>query len=149
MQSTTTTYDVLRRSLAGAVILPDDADYHQVRQVWNRRYDRKPRVIVRARGTADIAESVRFAQQEGLPVSVRSGGHHVGGLGACDDGMMVDLSLMRSVTVNPVTQTAVVQGGATARDVIRETQLFGLALPTGNLGGVGVAVSAICAVNMG
>ncbi len=136
-------YDALRASLKGPMILPGDADYDLVRTVWTRTYDRKPAVIVRAQGTADVAHAVRFAGEHNLPVSVRSGGHHVSGMGVCDDGMMVDMSLMRSVMVNPKAKTAVVQGGATAIDVIRETQLFGLALPTGNLGGVGVAALAL------
>ncbi len=137
------TYGTLRDSLRGAVFLPDDPGYHEIRQVWNRRYDRKPAIIVQALGTTDVVRAVEFARDRGLPVSVRSGGHHVSGMGACDEGMMIDMSRMRSVIVNPETQTAIVQGGATAADVIRETQLFGLAVPTGNIGRVGVAALAL------
>lgn len=125
------------------MFLPDDPGYDETRQVWNRHYDRKPAIIVQALGTADVVQAVAFAKDSELPVSVRSGGHHVSRLGACDQGMMIDMSRMRSVIVNPNTGTAVVQGGATAADVIRETQLFGLAVPTGNIGRVGVAALAL------
>lgn len=136
-------YEELNQSLRGTVLLPHDPDYETVRKVWNRYPNRKPSLIVRARGTQDVVHAVQFASAHHLPISVRSGGHHVAGLGAGDDGLMLDLSLMRSVVVNPVARTATVEGGATAADVIRETQLFGLAVPTGNIGRVGIAALAL------
>ncbi len=136
-------YNPLRQLVRGAVIVPEDAEYDAARAVWNRHPDRRPAVIVRAESTADVMHAVRYAARHGLPVSVRSGGHHVAGLGAGDGAMMVDMTRMRAVVVDPDTQTAIVQGGATAQDVIRETQMFGLALPTGNIGRVGVAALAL------
>jgi FAD/FMN-containing dehydrogenase len=125
------------------VILPTDAPYDTARQVWNRHPDHRPAVIVQAAGTADVVAAVRFAARHDLPVSVKSGGHQVAGLGAGEGAVMVDMTRMRAVVVDPVARTAVVQGGASARDVIRETQAFGLALPTGNIGRVGVAALAL------
>lgn len=131
--------DALRQAVQGRVIQSGDEDYEACRQVWNRAYDRHPYVIVVPQGVSDVVAAVRFAKAQGLLIAVRSGGHHVAGLGSCDDGVVVDMSDMRSVVVNPTHRTAMVQGGATARDVIRETQLFGLAVPTGNVGAVGIA----------
>lgn len=136
-------YKKLAESLGGFVLLPHDPAYDGARQVWNCHHDRKPALIVRPSGAHDVAAAVRFAKEHGLGVSVKSGGHHVSGLGACDGQLMIDMSLMRGVSVNPESRTAVVQGGARAIDVIRETQLFGLALPTGNVGRVGVAALAL------
>lgn len=129
----------LHETLRGDYWLPDHPEYEARRRVWNRAHDRHPAIIVRPHGTADVAHAVRWADAEGFPIAVQGGGHHAAGFGTCDDGMVLDMSAMRSVLVNPAENTVVVQGGARAADVIRETQLFGLAVPTGNLGAVGMA----------
>lgn len=129
--------------LRGSLLQEDHPDYHTKRQVWNVHHNRHPQMIVVAHGAADVVHAVKYARAHKLPVSVRSGGHHVAGMGACDNGVMIDMTAMHSVVVDPKTQTAVVGGGAIARHVIHECQLFGLALPTGNIGGVGVSALAL------
>lgn len=130
--------DLLRQELQGCCLTNVDVDYDTRRQVWNGLHDRRPRVIVVCEAVSDVVSGVKFARRLGLPVSVRGGGHSLAGHGACDDGVMIDLSLMRAVTVDPLAQTAKVEGGATAGDVIRETQVHGLAVPTGNAAPVGI-----------
>ncbi|MCL6452275.1 MAG: FAD-binding oxidoreductase [Alicyclobacillus sp.] len=133
----------LRNAVDGTVITPGEASYDATRQVWNGLFNRKPRLIVVCEGAADVVASVRFAAAHQLPVAVRCGGHSLAGHGSCDGGVMLDLSRMRAVSVNPVRKTAIVQGGATAGDVIRETQAFGLAVPTGNAAAVGMGGLAL------
>ena len=93
--------------------------------------DRRPALIVPCRGVADVVASVRFARAHQLPLAVRGGGHNVAGFGTCDGGLVIDLSPMRGVRVDPATRTAQAGGGATWGDLDRETQLFGLAAPGG------------------
>ena len=100
-------------------------------------------MIVRCLGTADVVQAVRFAGAAGLPVAVRGGGHSVAGHGTCDDGLLIDLSLMRGVQVDPASQRVRVQGGATLADLDHETQLFGLAVPTGQVSETGVGGLAL------
>ncbi len=123
----------------GEVILPGDAAYDSTRAVWNATVDRRPAVIVRCRGTADIMAALRFAREQDLPVAVRGGGHNVAGNAVCDGGMMIDLASMKAVHVDPTSRVARVQGGATGGDVDHETQAFGLATPTGIISTTGVA----------
>ncbi|MDQ0191541.1 FAD-binding oxidoreductase [Alicyclobacillus cycloheptanicus] len=129
----------LRDAIHGSVILPGEPAYEHTRKVWNALFDRRPAVIVVCRGVSDVVETVKFASRYGLPVSVRGGGHHIAGHGTCDNGVMIDTSEMRAVSVNPVRRIATVQCGATAGEVIRETQRFGLAVPTGDVSKVGIA----------
>ena len=131
--------DALRTVLLGDVILPNEAGYETARHVWNAMIDRRPSVIARCRGAADAIDAVRFARDQGLPVSIRAGGHNVAGHAVCDGGMMIDLSLMRSVRVNPERRRAWVERGATWRDVDRQTTAFGLATPGGLVSATGVA----------
>lgn len=133
----------LRATVRGRVILPEDGAYEAARQVWNRAYDRRPVVVVVCEGVSDVMAAVRYAAAQHLPVSVRSGGHHVAGMGAGDGAVMLDLRAMRTVLVDPARETAIVQGGAVAADVIRETQAFGLAVPTGDASTVGMAALAL------
>ena len=100
-------------------------------------------MIVRCLGTADVVSAVRFARAAGLPVAVRGGGHSVAGHGTCDDGLLIDLSLMRGVQVDPASQRVRVQGGATLADLDHETQLFGLAIPTGQVSETGIGGLAL------
>jgi FAD/FMN-containing dehydrogenase len=127
----------------GEVIYPGDPAYDDARSVYNAAIDRHPAVIVRCRGVADVVEAVRFARANGLPVAVRGGGHSVAGHGTCDDGLLVDLSRMRGVHVDAGRQRVRVEGGATLGDLDRETQVFGLAVPTGQVSETGIAGLAL------
>ena len=122
----------------GAVIAPDDDGYDDARAVWNGSVDRRPRLIARCGGTADVAAAVRFARDRDLEIAVRGGGHNVAGTAVCDDGIVIDLSAMRAVTVDPVERTALVQGGALWADVDHKTQVYGLATPGGIVSHTGV-----------
>ncbi|WP_428671423.1 FAD-binding oxidoreductase, partial [Roseibium sp.] len=126
-------------TVRGELILPGDAGYEDARHIWNGLIDKKPGAILKCSGTADVAAAVRFARDNNLLVAVRGGGHNVGGRALCDDGLVIDLSAMRAVHVDPAAQTARVQGGATLGDVDRETHLHGLAVPFGVISKTGVA----------
>jgi FAD/FMN-containing dehydrogenase len=123
----------------GAVIQPGDAGYDDARRVWNGLIDRRPALIVRPTGTADVIEAVNFARDEGLLLSIRGGGHNVAGNAVNDGGLVIDLAAMRGVHVDPATRRVRVQGGATLADMDRETQVFGLAVPAGVVSPTGVA----------
>ena len=122
----------------GNVIAPDDDGYDDARAVWNATVDRRPRLIARCSGTADVAAAVRFARDCDLEIAVRGGGHNVAGTAVCDDGIVIDLSAMRAVSVDPVERAALVQGGALWGDVDHETQAHGLATTGGIVGHTGV-----------
>ncbi|WP_428651543.1 FAD-binding oxidoreductase [Roseibium sp.] len=126
-------------TVRGELILPGDDGYEDARHIWNGLIDKKPGAILKCSGTADVAAAVRFARDNNLLVAVRGGGHNVGGRALCDDGLVIDLSAMRAVHVDPAAQTARVQGGATLGDVDRETHLHGLAVPFGVISKTGVA----------
>jgi len=125
-------------ALRGKLIQPGDADYDSTRKVYNAMIDRRPRMIARCADVADVIAAVNFAREQKLLLAVRGGGHNGGGLGVCDDGLVVDLSAMRSVRVNPSTRTAQVGGGATWGDVDHATHAFGLACPSGIISTTGV-----------
>lgn len=125
--------------LHGNLVRPGDPRYDDARSVWNGMIDKHPRLIARCRGTADVLEAVSFARRHDLPVAVRGGGHNVAGTAVCDDGIVIDLSEMRGVWVDPDERTAWVQGGAKWGDVDHETQAFGLATPGGVVSDTGVA----------
>jgi FAD/FMN-containing dehydrogenase len=122
----------------GEVIVPDHHDYDDARALWNGTVDRRPRLIARCSGTADVAAAVRFARDRDLEIAVRGGGHNVAGTAVCDDGIVVDLSAMRAVSVDAVERTALVQGGALWGDVDHETQAHGLATAGGIVSHTGV-----------
>lgn len=131
--------DALRAGLRGDVIDKSHRGYDEARQVWNGLIDRHPAVIARCADTADVVEAVRVARRHRPTVSIRGGGHQVAGTAVCDDGLVIDLSPMRAVHVDPVARTARVQAGATWGEVDRATQLFGLAVPGGEVSQTGVA----------
>jgi FAD/FMN-containing dehydrogenase len=122
----------------GGVIAPDHPGYDEARAVWNGVVDRRPRLIARCSGTADVAAAVRFARDRDLEIAVRGGGHNVAGTAVCDGGIVIDLSTMRAVSVDPVERTSLVQGGALWGDVDHETQAHGLATTGGIVSHTGV-----------
>jgi len=130
--------DELRRSLAGTVIVPADAEYDTTRRSFNALIDRRPAVIARCRGTNDVAVAFDFARAHELEVAVRGGGHNPAGHCVCDGGLVIDLSLMRTVTVDEKARIARTDGGATWLDFDSATQAFGLVTPGGVVVSTGV-----------
>jgi FAD/FMN-containing dehydrogenase len=133
------TIEVLRSKLRGHVLEPGHAGYDEARRVFNGLVDRRPALIARCSGTADVVDCVRFAREHDLLVSVRGGGHHIDGHAVCDGGLVIDLSPMKGINVAPARKRVLVQAGASWRDVDRETQLFGLIAAGGQISTVGVA----------
>jgi len=129
----------LRGSFRGQVIRPGDPSYDEQRKIWNGSIDRSPALITRCVGVADVISAVRFARGIDFPVAVRSGGHSFPGLSLCDGGMVIDLRLMNGVRVDPEARTARAQAGALLGELDRETQAFGLAVPSGIVTHTGVA----------
>jgi FAD/FMN-containing dehydrogenase len=129
----------LRGGVRGTVCLPGEAGYDAARAIWNAMIDRRPGLVVCCAGAADVMRAVRFARANGLLVAVRGGGHNIAGNAICDGGLMIDLSPMRSVRVDPTARKAWVGPGATLGDLDKETQAFGLAVPTGINSTTGVA----------
>jgi FAD/FMN-containing dehydrogenase len=123
----------------GEVIRPGDPDYDQARRIWNASVDRRPGLIARCSGVADIVAAVNFAREQQLLVAVRGGGHNVGGRAVCDGGIVIDLSRMKAVHVDAANRRARVQPGATLGDVDHETHVFGLAVPAGVISRTGIA----------
>ena len=123
----------------GRLISTDHADYDVARAVWNGAIDRRPRLIARCIGTADVVAAVRFAREHDLEIAIRGGGHNVAGTAVCDGGIVIDLSAMRGVRVDPAGRRAWVQGGALWGDVDHETQAHGLATTGGIVSHTGVA----------
>src|SRR6266536_1422769 len=123
----------------GLVLQPGDDGYDEARAIWNALIDRRPALIVQPTGAADVVDAVNFAREHDLVLSIKGGGHNITGNAVNDGGIVLDLSQMRGVHVDPDTQTARVQGGATWGDLDRETQLFGLAVPGGVVSTTGVA----------
>ena len=120
-----------RSAFQGQVFEPADVGYNEARQIWNASINKHPRLIARCSGVADVIAAVTFARANNLLTAVRGGGHNVGGRALCDDGLVIDLSRMKSVFVDPATRIVRVQGGATLGDIDRETHVFGLAIPCG------------------
>ena len=125
--------------LRGSFLTATDNGYEEARAVWNAMIDRRPAAIVRCAGVADVVRSVRFAKTHDLLLAVRGGGHNIAGNAVCDDGLVVDLSSMRSVRVDTAAKVAHVEPGATLGDLDHETQAFGLATPVGINSTTGVA----------
>src|SRR6059036_545591 len=122
-----------------SVLRGGDPDYDVHRKIWNGSFDKHPAVIIRCAGVADVIAAVRFGRDSGLPVAVRSGGHSFPGFCVADDALMIDLSPMQGVRVDPEKRTARVQAGVLLGELDRETQAFGLAVPSGIVTHTGVA----------
>src|SRR5438128_3003308 len=126
-------------SLRGSLLRPGDGGFDEARKVWNGMIDRRPALIARCAGAADVISAVRFARTHGLLVSVRGGGHNITGNAVCEGGLMIDLSPMKSVRVDPVGRTARAEAGLTWGEYNRETQPFGLASTGGVVSTTGIA----------
>ncbi|PWU07430.1 MAG: hypothetical protein C5B51_10030 [Terriglobia bacterium] len=124
-------FDELRRSLAGPMLRPGAAAYDSARKIFNGMIDRKPCAIAQCTGVADVLAALEFAQRHGLPITVRGGGHSAAGYALADNALLIDLSTMRGVRVDPVKRTARAAAGAILGEFDRETQVFGLATPLG------------------
>ena len=131
--------EALSQQVRGPVLTPGSPAYDDARSIWNGLIDRRPALIVQCSGAADVVDAVNFAREQGLTLSIKAGGHNVAGNAVNDDGIVLDLSQLRGVHVDPALQTVRVQGGATWGDLDRETQLFGLAVPGGVVSTTGVA----------
>ena len=127
-----------KSQLRGDLIEPHDPSYDAERQVYNAMIDRKPRMIVKCADVADVMASLQFARKQGLQVSIRGGGHNAGGLGICNDCLVIDLSLIKFVHVDPSARTVRVGGGCTWGDVDHAMHAFGLAVPSGIISTTGV-----------
>ncbi len=133
--------DELRGKLRGRLLRPADPEYDSARHIWNGMVDRRPALIARCRGAADVTAAVRFAREHGLLLSVRGGGHNVAGNAVCDGGLMIDLAEVNGVRIDPANRTARAGGGALWRDLDHEAAAFGLAttggiIPTTGIGGL-------------
>ena len=133
------TLEAFRATFHGRLIDEAAPDYEEARRVWNGLIDKRPALIARCSGLADVVAAVDFARTNALLTSVRGGGHNVSGSALCEGGLTIDLSQMRAVRVDRQSKTVHVQGGARLADVDRETQVFGLATTTGNISETGIA----------
>src|SRR5512132_1394284 len=134
----TATLEALDAGFLGELVRPDDPTYDNTRKVWNGHIDRRPALITRCRGVADVIAAVRFAREHDLLTAVRGGGHAVAGYALCDDGIVIDLSLMTGTRVDPLAQTIRVEGGCLNDHVDRESQVFGLAVTGGIVSHTGI-----------
>jgi len=131
--------ETLASSMRGAVVRPADPEYDAARRVWNGNIDRRPALIARCTGVADVVAAVNFARDHGLVVAVRGGAHSAAGHATCDGGVVIDLTPMKGIRVDPGIRAAHVQAGVTWDELDRETQLFGLATTGGTVSNTGVA----------
>src|SRR5580692_9216570 len=139
MMLTEETTASLRSNLRGELIEPKDARYNEARKVYNGMIDRRPRIIARCVDVADVIAAVNFGREHKLPIAIRGGGHNAAGLGVCDDGLVIDLSPINYVRVDPSSRTVLVGAGAKWADVDHATHAFGLAVPSGIIASTGVA----------
>jgi FAD/FMN-containing dehydrogenase len=135
----TETFDSFVAAFRGEVLTAESSEYDDVRSIWNAMIDKRPAIIARCTGTADVILAVNFARDHGLLTAVRGGGHNIAGSALCEGGFLIDQSALKSVHVNPKTKTAWVSPGATLGDVDHETQAFGLATSTGINSTTGIA----------
>jgi len=137
------TLAMLRGRLRGSAVLPGEEGYNSARTIWNAMIDRRPGLVIRCLGAADIMLAVSFARSQGLLLSVRGGGHNIAGNAICEGGLLIDLSLMKSVQIDPQSRTARVEPGALLSDFDKEAQAFALVTPLGINSTTGVAGLAL------
>ena len=130
---------LLKSNLRGEILFPSQESYDAERAIWNGMINKKPGLIIRCEGASDVIHSVRFAREHNLLISVRGGGHNISGNAVTDGGLMISLSKMKGITVDPVRRTATVQPGVRWGEVDKETQVFGLAAPGGIVSSTGIA----------
>jgi FAD/FMN-containing dehydrogenase len=131
--------DAFRARLRGPLLFGGDKGYDEARTVWNALIDRRPALIARCVGAADVLAAVQFARENDLLVSIRGGGHGVAGKAVCDGGMMIDLSRMKGIRVDAGARVVRAEAGVLGADLDRETQAFGLATPVGTVSTTGIA----------
>jgi hypothetical protein len=131
--------DALRASLRGPLLCPGDAGYDEARTIWNALIDHRPALIARCAGAADVIVAVQVARTHDLLVSIRGGGHNIAGKAVCDGGLMLDLSRMKSIRVDPSARTVRAEPGVLGGELDRDTQAFGLATPVGTVSTTGIA----------
>ncbi len=129
----------LKSVFRGQLVLPEDAAYDSARKVYNAMIDKRPRLIARSVDVADVMAAVQFGRENNLLTAIRGGGHNGAGLGTCNDGMVIDLSRMKGIRVNPAEKTVRVEGGCVWGDVDHATHAFGMATPCGFISTTGVA----------
>src|SRR4030095_1480996 len=129
----------LRARVRGDIILPDDSQYESARKVYNAMIDKRPALIVRCVDTADVIECVNYARANEMVTAIRGGGHNGGGLGTCDDGLVIDLSRMKGIRVDQAARTVRVDGGCTGGEMDHATHAFGVATPSGAVSTTGMA----------
>jgi len=139
MMSIERVVEQLKPQFLGNILIPSDEGYEAARKVYNGMIDKRPGAIAHCVDVADVIAAVRAARDQDLLVAIRGGGHNAGGLGSCDGGLVIDLSRMRGVRVNPSARTVRVEGGCTGRDVDHATHAFGMATPTGTVSSTGMA----------
>src|SRR5438094_10444129 len=127
-----------KTNIRGRLIQPGDTDYDDARKVYNGMIHKKPRLIAGCADVADVIRSVNFARENNLLLAIRGGGHNAGGLGICDDGLVIDLAPIKYTRVDPDARTIAVGGGCTWGDVDHVTHVFGLATPSGIISTTGV-----------
>ena len=128
----------LQNNIKGTIIQPQDKEYDEARKIYNAMIDKHPGLIIKCRDANDVVQSVNFARENNLEVSIRSGGHNGAGLALCDGGLVIDLSQMKDIQINAADQTAKVQAGNTLADIDKATHEHGLALPVGIIGTTGI-----------
>jgi hypothetical protein len=128
----------LKPSIKGTVILPEDDNYNEARAIYNAMIDKKPSIIVKCKDEEDVIDTVNFARKNNLEISIRSGGHNGAGLALVENGLVIDLSEMKNLEVDPKSKTAVIGPGNTLKDIDAATHEFGLALPSGIIGTTGI-----------
>lgn len=131
--------EALQKRFQGEIIRPSDPGYHEARAIWNRMIDKYPALIARCANSNDVIQAVNFARDNNLLLSVRGGGHNVAGSAVCDGGLMIDLSLMKEIRVDPQGRTATAQPGVVFGELDRATQPYGLAVPGGIVSATGMA----------
>ena len=133
------TIEELSVAFQGEVVRPGDPGYDDARTIWNAMIDKRPAILFRVKNTQDVVRAINYAREHRLALSVKGGGHNIAGSAIVNGGAVIDLSLMRSVQVDPVARRAVVEGGALLSDLDAATQAHGLAVPVGVNSTTGVA----------